>query len=463
MFQSKLCILLHIVLVFILITLTKGCPDVNTKGKTIEKDWWETSSFYQIYPRSFKDSNGDGIGDLKGIKSKLQHLKDIGVNATWLSPIYKSPMVDFGYDISDFYEINPDYGTMKDFEELIEEAKKLGIKIILDFVPNHSSDENIWFQKSIKRIEPYTDYYVWHKGKPNPDGGRPLPPSNWLQAFRGSAWEWNEERQEYYLHQFDIKQPDLNYRNPVVVEQMKHVLRYWLNKGVAGFRVDAVPWCFEVAPKNGEYPDEPPSGFTQDKEEAAYLSHIYTQDQPETVDMVFQWRQLLDDYQRIHGGDTRVLMIETYSSLDNVMKFYGTRSIKGAQMPFNFQFILQGNKDSSAKDITNIIKSWFNNMPGAYTPNWVMGNHDQRRVASRYGVDKIDTMNMILMILPGAAITYNGDEIGMIDGDIKFEDSKDPAAIRAGPEKYQKFTRDPARTPMQWDDSTSAGVKDPIL
>ncbi|EDW74210.1 maltase A6 [Drosophila willistoni] len=427
------------------------------------KDWWQTAQFYQIYPRSFKDSNGDGIGDLQGIISKLDYLKEIGVTATWLSPIYTSPMADFGYDIADFYDIQEEYGTLEDFDELIAEANKRNIKIVMDFVPNHSSDENVWFQKSVNREKGYEDYYVWHDGYINSTTGAREPPSNWLQAFRGSAWEWNDQRQQYYLHQFAVKQPDLNYRNPAVVAQMKRVLTYWLDRGVAGFRIDAVPWCFEVLPDaQGRYPDEPLSGYTDDPEDSSYLKHIYTLDLPETVDMVYQWRTLMDDYQRIYGGDTRIIMVETYSALDYVMQFYGNRTTKGAQIPFNFQFITGGNGDKnntelSAAGFIKIINSWLGLMPSYQTANWVMGNHDQRRVGSRYGEERIDLMNMLQMFLPGVSITYQGEEIGMTDLDISWEDSRDPAACNSNADIYEQFTRDPARTPFQWSAEANAG------
>ncbi|KAL7738178.1 hypothetical protein ACLKA6_006517 [Drosophila palustris] len=427
------------------------------------RDWWQVAQFYQIYPRSFKDSNGDGIGDLQGIISQLNYLKNLGVTATWLSPIYTSPMVDFGYDIADFFDIQPEYGTLSDFDQLISEANKLGLKIILDFVPNHSSDENVWFKKSVKREKGYEDYYVWHDGYVNASTGERTPPSNWLQAFRGSAWEWNDERQQYYLHQFAVQQPDLNYRNPAVVAQMKRVLTYWLDRGVAGFRIDAVPWCFEVLPDaEGRYPDEPRSGYTDDPDDSSYLKHIYTQDQPETVDMVYQWRTLLDDYKRIHGGDTRILMVETYSGLDYVMQFYGNRTTKGAHIPFNFQFIVGGNGDKNntklnAVGFVKIINSWLGQMPAGQTANWVMGNHDQRRVGSRYGEPRIDLMNMLQMFLPGVSITYQGEELGMTDLDISWEDTRDPAACNSDPSIYESFTRDPSRTPFQWSSGANAG------
>lgn len=195
-------------------------------NKDPEKDWWQTASFYQIYPRSFKDSNGDGIGDLNGITEKLQYLHDIGITATWLSPIFKSPMADFGYDISNFFDIQPEYGTLDDFDRMIERAKEIGIKIILDFVPNHSSDEHEWFRLSAKRDPHFDDFYIWHPGFVDPkNASGKLVPNNWVSVFGKSAWQFNVERQEFYLHQFSVKQPDLNYRNPKVVEMMK-VLNY---------------------------------------------------------------------------------------------------------------------------------------------------------------------------------------------------------------------------------------------
>lgn len=211
-----------------------------------QKDWWETGTFYQIYPRSFRDSDGDGVGDIKGIIEKLDHLKDLGITATWLSPIMKSPMVDFGYDISDFKDIDPIFGTMKDFEDLLKKAKQLGIKLIMDFVPNHSSDEHEWFILSENRTEGYEEYYVWKDGKdckeePWEEGEVPCkPPNNWNAVFRGSAWEWSPMRKQFYFHQFHPRQPDLNFRNPKVEEEMKDVLRFWLDKGVDGFRIDAM-------------------------------------------------------------------------------------------------------------------------------------------------------------------------------------------------------------------------------
>ncbi|KNC33697.1 putative maltase H, partial [Lucilia cuprina] len=444
--------------IFLIVLLHTALPCQDKSEQQEELDWWQTAQFYQIYPRSFMDSNGDGIGDLNGIASKLQYLKDIGVTAAWLSPIFTSPMVDFGYDISDFYDIQPEYGTIEDFRNLIKTANEIGIKIILDFVPNHSSTENEWFKKSVKRERGYEDYYVWHDGKLDANGKR-IPPSNWLQAFRGSAWEWNEERQQYYLHQFAVQQADLNYRNPDVVEQMKRVLRYWLDQGVAGFRVDAVPVLFEVKPDaNGQYPDEEVSGLTDDTEARNYLKMDLVENQPETIDMVYQWRQVMDDYQRIYGGDTRVLLIETYAPPWYSMQMYGNATTEGAELPFNFNLITEvASNGMSARSIETGVNNWLSNMPAGRTANWVIGNHDQRRASSRYGVRNIDAMNMLVMMLPGASVTYQGEELGMLDGEISWEDTVDPAACNANPNIYEQTTRDPSRTPFQWSSDKNGG------
>ncbi|KAH8316611.1 hypothetical protein KR067_011744 [Drosophila pandora] len=433
--------------------------DTTSSTTTTSKDWWQTAQFYQIYPRSFMDSDGDGIGDLNGITSKLEYLKDLGVTAAWLSPIFTSPMVDFGYDISDFFDIQPEYGTLDDFKALIKRANELDLKIILDFVPNHSSDENDWFVKSVNREKGYEDYYVWHDGKTNAETGEREPPSNWLQAFRGSAWEWNDVRQQYYLHQFAVQQADLNYRNPLVVEQMKRVLRYWLDLGVAGFRCDAVPVLFEIEPdENGQYADEEVSGLTNDTEARNYLKSDLIENLPETIDMAYQWRVVMDDYQRIHGGDTRVLLIETYAPPAYTMQFYGNRSVAGAHLPFNFNLITVLASDGfSASSIKTAVDNWLDNLPAGRTANWVIGNHDQRRAASRYGTANADAMNMLVMILPGASVTYQGEELGMTDGDISWEDTQDPAACNSNQDIYEQFTRDPSRTPFQWTSGTNAG------
>ncbi|PSN29802.1 Maltase 2 [Blattella germanica] len=284
--------------------------------------------------------------------------------------------------------------------------------------------------------------------------GERIPPNNWVSNFHGSAWQWNEERQQYYYHQYVVKQPDLNYRNPVVVEEMKDVLKFWLDKGVDGFQVDAINTLFE----DSRLQDEPPSGDPEaEPGDPDSLLHVYTRNQPETYEMVQQWRQMLDEIHQEQGGDTRVMMIEAYATFEQTMNFYGNESHPGAHFPFNFFFISDLNNTSTASDFRDIINLWMDHMTTGRWPNWVNGNHDRHRVATRYGSELADGMNMLALLLPGVGVTYNGDEIGMVDAHISWEDTQDPAGLNAGPDRYELFSRDPERTPFQWDNSTSAG------
>lgn len=369
-----------------------------------QETWWRNEVFYQIYPRSFKDSNGDGVGDLKGITSKLQYFADTGITSVWLSPIYQSPMMDFGYDISDYKAIQPEYGTLEDFDELIANATKLGIKIILDFVPNHSSDKHEWFIKSAAREEGYEDFYIWENGTTSEgENGTHSPPNNWLSVFSGSAWEWNEQRQQYYLRQFTKGQPDLNYRNPAVVQAMDDILLFWLKRGVAGFRVDAVIYVYE----DEQLRDEPVSGLTNDSNSTDYLDHIYTRNQPEGFLLIQHWRRLLDNYTAENGGHQRIMMLEAYTDINRLMNYYeDEHGVQGAQFPFNFDFITELNRNSSAQDFVMTIERWLIYMPPGHVPNWVMGNHDNPRVGSRYDERAVDAMNMLLLTLPGIGVTY---------------------------------------------------------
>ncbi|KAI4491482.1 hypothetical protein M0804_002874 [Polistes exclamans] len=412
-------------------------------------DWYRNSLIYQIYPRSFKDSNGDGIGDLNGITSKLEHIADIGADALWLSPIFTSPQADFGYDISNFTDINPEYGTLADFDRLVAKAKSLGLKVLLDYVPNHSSHEHEWFKKSIKRIKPYDDYYIW-KNATYVNGQR-RPPNNWLSVFGGSAWEWNQERGQYYFHQFVAGQPDLNYRNMALDQEMKNVYSFWMNRGVEGFRIDAINHMFE----DPRFLDEP-SANRPDLPSDDYdtLDHIYTKNQNETYTVLSSWRKLLDKHSADMKTDYKMILTEAYTDFDLTVKYYNA----GSTVPFNFMFIADLNNQSSASDFKLSIDRWMNNLPSSNTVgNWVVGNHDNHRVASRYGMKRADKLNMLSMVLPGIAVVYNGDEIGMLDRPFTYEETLDPAGCQAGPSRYHLKSRDPERTPFQWDSTTSAG------
>lgn len=417
-----------------------------------EEPWWHHAVIYQIYPRSFKDSNGDGLGDIKGITSELQYLHDIGVTAVWLSPFYPSPQADFGYDISDFKNVDPNYGTLDDFAEMVKKTHDLGMKVVVDLVPNHSSDEHEWFKASAKGDDKYKDYYVWGVGTGTGADGKPNPPNNWVSHFRKSAWEWNEERKAYYLHQFAVKQPDLNYRNPAVVQEMKDVFTFWMEQGVDGFRVDALPFLFETADLTQDEPKAVNPSPDLDEMDYDFYTHPLTMDYPETYDMLHQWRELVDNF----SEEKRVIMTECYTTFDKTIEYYGTKEKLGAHFTFNFQLITSLNKSSLATDFKKTIDTWMMAMGDWRWPNWVIGNHDNSRVATRYP-EMADAMNMISLTLPGTAMTYNGEELGMTDAFISWSQTKDPQALNTDPTRYLRVSRDPCRTPMQWDDTTSAG------
>lgn len=335
-------------------------------------DWWMGGNFYQIYPRSYMDSNGDGVGDLQGIKSKMSYLKDLGMDGVWLSPIMKSPQADFGYDISDYRDIHYEYGTLDDFQQLLDECNRLGLKLILDFVPNHTSDEHEWFLKSERREAGYEDYYIWRDGVKDPHTLLISPPNNYVSFFRFPAWRWSSVRKQFYLHQFHYKQPDLNYRDPKLVQEMKDVLSYWLNKGVAGFRIDIIVCLFEKLNADGSFPDEPIGDPNCGVDDFCSLDHIYTQDQPETYDMSYQWRALLDNFKTNTGSDTKIMMTESWSLIDKVMKFYGDGVQNGSYIPFNFEMMKSMNQQSTAKQYKANVDLWLNNMPNGVQANWVV-------------------------------------------------------------------------------------------
>ncbi|XP_033323567.1 alpha-glucosidase [Megalopta genalis] len=406
-------------------------------------EWWRTMSLYQVYPRSYKDSNGDGLGDIKGIISKLDHMTESHIDAFWVSPFYSSPMVDFGYDISDYRSIFPAFGTMKDFEDMVKAAHSKNLKVVIDFVPNHTSDQHEWFQKSLKNIKPYSDYYVWHEGRKLENGTR-APPNNWISIFGGSAWTWRPERNAYYYHQYTKEQPDVNYFNEDLVQEMKDILKFWLDKGIDGIRVDAAARLCE----NQTFADEPLSGLTNDPNNFAYTVKIYTRDHPRNYEIVRGWSKVLAQYE----GD-KVMMIEAYTDLNHTMEFYDA----GASYPFNFAMVINLNSNSTAKDWKFIVDRWIDNMPKGATPNWVAGNHDNSRLVTRLGPDRARAITAMTFILPGVTVTYNGDEIGMEDTWVSYKNTQDPHGCNEGPEGYEKTSRDPVRSPFQWDATTSAG------
>ncbi|WP_132053659.1 alpha-amylase family glycosyl hydrolase [Pseudocnuella soli] len=399
--------------------------------------WWQSGIIYQIYPRSFQDSNGDGIGDLQGIIQRLDYLQWLGVTAIWISPIYPSPMADYGYDISDYRGIHPLFGNMDDFDQLLQEAHNRGLRIILDLVPNHTSNQHPWFLESRSSKEnPKRDWYIWEDARP--DG---TPPNNWLSVFGGPAWEWDEQTGQYYYHAFLTEQPDLNWRNPEVQQAMLDVMRFWLDKGVDGFRVD-VMWHMV---KDKELRDNPVNPDYQ-VHMATYeqLTPIYSTDQPEVHDLVQQMRAVLDSY-----GE-RMMIGEIYLPIQKLMTYYGPDN-NGAHLPFNFLLL---SMPWDAQKIASAIDEYEHALPQRGWPNWVLGNHDQPRITSRVGIEQARIAAMLLLTLRGTPTIYYGEEIGMRDVPIPPDEVQDPQGLNM-PDK--NLSRDPARTPMQWDGSEFAG------
>ncbi|WP_299821325.1 alpha-amylase family glycosyl hydrolase [uncultured Pontibacter sp.] len=399
--------------------------------------WWQSGIIYQIYPRSFQDSDGDGVGDLKGIISRLDYLQWLGVSAIWVSPIYPSPMADFGYDISDYCGIHPLFGTMDDFDALLAEVHMRDLKLILDLVPNHTSDQHPWFLESkSSKDSPKRDWYIWKDAKE--DGSEP---NNWLSVFGGSGWEWDEQTQQYYYHAFLKEQPDLNWRNPEVQQAMFDVMRFWLDKGVDGFRVD-VMWHMV---KDDELRDNPPNpNYKQHEATYEQLIPAYSTDQPEVHDLVEKMRKVTDEYKK------RVLIGEIYLPIHRLVTYYGHDN-KGTHLPFNFMLI---NIDWNAETIKSKIDEYEGALPVGGWPNWVIGNHDQPRITSRVGTSQAKTAGMLLLTLRGTPTMYYGDELGMRDVPVPPEEVQDPQGLNM-PDK--DLSRDPARTPMQWSDSENAG------
>ncbi|XP_065341667.1 maltase 1-like [Cloeon dipterum] len=415
--------------------------------------WWQSATLYQVYPRSLKDTNGDGVGDIRGIIQVIPHLVEAGIDTVWLSPIYKSPMKDFGYDISDFYSVDPIFGTWDDFLALVRFLRDAGLRLVMDMVPNHTSDEHDWFLRSVNREDPYTDYYIWKDSLGVDANGTQIPPNNWLSAFAGSAWQWNEQRQQFYLHQFTAGQPDLDYRNPLVLQEMKNVLRFWLDNGVDGFRIDAPPHIIEHA----DFADEPPTNDPECPEQQfCQLQHIYTMNQPETLDVLREFRKTIDEYQN-ETGRVIVLMSEPSNLHNFTMTYYGTEADPIMDFPFNFNFIYDLPAETLAIDIQNAIEKWILDMPAGKTPNWVTGNHDQKRTRARQGAEFAIALNMINLLLPGVSVTYYGEEINMDNTFITWEQTQDPQGCNAGPDNYFRYSRDPERTPFQWNDQLNAG------
>jgi alpha-glucosidase len=401
-----------------------------------DKKWWQDGVIYQIYPRSFSDSNGDGIGDLEGIRQKLDYIQELGVDAIWLSPIYPSPDVDFGYDVSNYVDIDPKYGTLADFNALVADAHTRGIRVILDLVLNHTSDQHPWFVESKKsKDNPYSDWYMWLP--PRKDGS---VPNGWESIFGGKGWEYIPDREEYYFHMFYKEQPDLNWRNPAVEEAIYDVFRFWMKQGADGFRLDVFNGYF----KDAKHRDNPPKlglrGFDRQQ-------HVYDCDQPELIPVLKNIRKIVDE-----NPDGYTVGETFLSTPEKAAKYCAPGLLHAA---FNFGYL---ECKWNPKAFATVIHKWEDVLQEGSWPTYVLNNHDVRRTGTRFTKGEDDRIlknaAVLLLTMRGTPFMYYGEEIGMRDIPIKRSEIQDPIG-----KKYWPFHvgRDGCRSPMQWDESANAG------
>jgi len=395
--------------------------------------WWKSGVVYQIYPRSFADADGDGVGDLEGLRARLEHLRRLGVDAVWLSPIYRSPMADFGYDVADHCDVDPLFGTLEDWDALAAEARRLGLRLILDYVPNHTSIEHPWFTAS-RAGGDHRDWYLWRDGRPG------VPPTNWRSVFGGSAWTWDEAAGAWYYHAYLPQQPDLNWRNPAVQDAMLDVLRFWAGRGADGFRIDALRQLV----KDDRLRDNPPDpGWREGGNPYDALVPEFTTDRPEVLDHVRRMREAV--------GPERALIGELYLPVERLVRYYGA----GLDLPANFHLI---SMPWEAEAIGRFAAAYEAALPPGAWPNWVLGNHDRPRLASRLGPEQARVAAVLLLTLRGTPTVYYGDELGLPDVPVPPERVRDPWERRV---PGQGLGRDPVRTPMPWDGGPNAGFCPP--
>lgn len=410
--------------------------------------WAHRNAIYQIYPRSFKDESGDGVGDLYGIMQKLDYLKGgpdaLSIDAIWLSPIFTSPMRDFGYDVSDYTDIDPVFGTLRDFDVLVQRAHELGIAVMIDFVPNHTSSEHPWFQEALR--DPTSDKRDYYLFKSAPEGALP---NNWLSVFGGSAWEPVPGRpQEYYLHSFLPEQPDLNWANPAVQEEMKNILRFWFDHGVDGIRADAVRWMG----KDLEFRDDAPNPhFMTQGDPYHQLRHIHSRFSPE----LDYYLRLMTDTAREYDG--RIIVFEDHLDdltpmNDQIRRIYGIDPRIAA--PFNFRGM---HLPFHAPAFERMVSDYQAAIPAGGRAFYCFSNHDESRVVSRFGERQSRLLTVLQLMLPGTPVIYYGQEIGMRDGAVPEDRIQDPFELRV---PGKGLGRDPQRTPMQWDGGRNAGFSD---
>lgn len=418
-----------------------------------ELPWWKWGPIYQLYPRSFLDTNGDGIGDLEGIRRKLDYLQDLGVRGLWLSPIYPSPLFDFGYDISNYHDIDPVFGTLAEFQALIAEADRRGIAIIMDMVLNHTSHIHPWFiEARSSRDNPKRDWYIWKDARKGLFGRR--YPNNWMAAFGGHAWKWDEATDQYYLHLFTEQQPDLNWRNPAVLEAMLNEMRFWLDLGVKGFRLDVINYLV----KDAQFRSNPYRFRLTYPRRHDLQHHQYDRNQQETYDIVHKIRALLDSY--AGSSENTMLVGEVYPDegvhAPDLAATYIGDGKDLLHLAFDFSTIYT---NLTAGDLHSVLNTWYSVLSPQAWPCHVLSNHDQSRAASRLctGTDREAKKRLLALLLltqRGTPFLYYGEEIGMVDGHIGRRDLQDPLG-----KKYYPFHpgRDRSRTPMQWTSGPSAG------
>ncbi|HEX4320122.1 MAG TPA: alpha-glucosidase [Acidobacteriaceae bacterium] len=432
----------------------------SAHNKANLENWWKNAVIYEIYPRSFQDSNGDGIGDLNGITERLDYLQKLGVEAIWLSPIYPSPQVDFGYDISDYEGIDPQYGTMADFDRLVAEGRKRNIRVIMDMVMNHSSDKHPWFEESrSSRNNPKRNWYVWKDGKGETATSKGEPPNNWQSDFGHSAWEWDQKTRQYYYHKFYIQQPDFDWNNPAVMKAFDDVLKFWMNKGVAGFRFDAITTLFEDPNwiDDKELIDKDGKTFLNNYGDVA-LDDARTNNLPEVHPVMVHFRRVEDSVKPNTFPGRRILIGETYvPTINDLLKLYGTKDKPEFELPMDTQVGFINKLDvATFRNKLNDVETKID----GNDPLFVFDNHDNPRIDARYGDGVHDTditrvISTILFASKGAALFYNGAEIGMkTTAPTRKEDVKDPVGLTGWPKDKG---RDGERTPMQWNDSEYAG------
>ena len=403
--------------------------------------WWQTGVVYEIYPRSFADTNADGIGDLAGISSRLDYLAWLGIDAIWIAPFYPSPMADFGYDVSDYTDVDPLFGTMADFDELVREAHARGIRVVIDYVPNHTSDQHPWFRESrASRESPKRDWYYWRDPRP----GEELP-NNWISMFAGPAWELDEATGQYYLHTFLKEQPDLNWRNADARAAMFDAARFWLDRGVDGFRIDVAPMVM----KDPELRDNPPNANWDPTHRMGTWTqqlHLHDHAHPDMHPLYRDFRRLLDSYE----GDRVSIGELHHPEFARWAAYYGEQQDE-IHVPFNFHLL---HAPWTSDGVRAAVEGVEGVLPAGAYANWVLNNHDQPRSASphRAGRAQARVGMLLLLALRGTPTLYYGEEIGMVDVPVATEDSHDPLERRE-----PGRGRDPERSPMQWDAGPNAG------